>query len=88
VNYNWCRAKLRLPGFNLWPIEERASRRGRESRGRKREEKRLEEGDGGREDSTLAAEAGRQAAAGESVQTTLRTLASRTYGLFRRPVSA
>jgi len=32
----------------------RESHADRESRGRKREEKRLEEGDGGREDSTLA----------------------------------
>jgi hypothetical protein len=70
VNYNWYRAKLRLPGFNLWPIEEGPGERESEREREKREEKRLKEGD--REDSTLADEAGRQAA-GESVQTTLRT---------------
>lgn len=36
VNYNRCRAKLRLPGFNLWPVRRKVERKRLRSMGRSR----------------------------------------------------
>lgn len=80
MNYNWCRAKLRLPEFNLWP-EEKSSRSNRkqmkETAGSRLKDRGLDVDWGG---------AGREGSRRECTNDAQDL--SRTYGLFRRPLSA
>ena len=79
MTYNWCRAKLRLPGFNLWPEEK--------SSGSKR--KQMEETAGNRLKDRGELDVGRGGREGSRRECTNDAQdLSRTYGLFRRPLSA
>lgn len=52
MNYNWCRAKLRLPGFNLWPEETHTGSKRKQRKKMRGKEAEKEE------DPTLTEEAG------------------------------